>query len=137
MEAKPYEMVKNSQDASFVYECLRSKRAIKIAVEKQIIEIIGPLDARERWNLLIEAHFPDLVRSKIYTGDPPWAVAYKLVDSAISYGYPANVYLLQLAGVENIQVEGFDTNRVQQAMSSLLVNAGTMTDALRQHENSR
>ncbi|MBP9702173.1 hypothetical protein KBD69_00655 [Candidatus Woesebacteria bacterium] len=96
--------------------------ATRITVQQELVELVGPLDAKERWELLIEAHFPDNVRSHVYTGAPPWQVAFQLIERILysDGGYPSAVYLLQLVGVENIEAEGFDANRVQQAMNQLL-----------------
>lgn len=135
-EAKPAEIVAESEEARLIKESLTTSVATRIAIEKQIMEIVGPLDARQLWNLLSEAHFPDIVRSKIYTAAEPWQIAFKLFEVVVSYGYPANVYLLQLAGAENIQSERFDANRVQRAMDWLLDTSESMTELLRAHENS-
>lgn len=126
-----------SDESMIIQNCLNS-RAMRIAVQQELMELVGPLDAKERWELLIDAHFPDNVRSHVYTGAPPWQVAFQLVETILApdIGYPSTVYLLQLVGIENIQAEGFDINRVQQAMNQLLQPPGSVTAKLRSHEYS-
>jgi len=109
-------------------------RATRIAVQQTLMELVGPLDARERWELLIEAHFPENVRSHVFTGAPPWQVAFQLVETILApdIGYPSTVYLLQLVGVDNIQAEGFDNVRVSEALASLLISKPNVNESIQQ-----
>ncbi len=135
-EAKSKEVVDESKEAIVISDFLKPV-AIRIAVEKQVIEIVGPLDAQQRWELLKEAHFPDKVRAHIFTGVAPWQLSFKLFETSVAFGYPANVYLLQLVGLENIDSKEQDLDRVQKAMSWLLDSPQSMTNTLREHENER
>ena len=118
-EAKPFNEVASSESLEFISKLFKP-RVARVAIESHIIEMVGPLNARERWDLLIQARFPDFVRSRIFTGAEPWQLAYNLFETATNFGYPANLYLLQLVGVENLEWENIDQARTQEAMQNLL-----------------
>jgi|GEM_PF-2851643 hypothetical protein len=82
-------------------------------------DVMGPLEVSERWKLLGDANFGDLRRNVDLQGSAR-EVAFSLVDYAATYGYPASILMLQLVGVDGVEVDGIDTDRVKSAYESLL-----------------
>lgn len=123
--------------SGFVWHAFNTQRENGV-LGNRIAQVIGPLSSDERSELLRLSHFPlkFWIDENTLRGDG-LSVAEGIFKTVLDHGYPANVLIIQLAGVETLLpfLSEYWGSQLKESMSKLLKQESSIKDVMRRREH--